>query len=179
MFQNINPYLNYLYHRLSKFSLIATGLILCALILFIFDETYQQKKLVRMKSEFVEISKGKDQFKQSEFDAKLILENDSNLNLPKKANLPDILEYIQEAAKKDNILVDNISYKFIELPAIQSISYEITFPVVGKYFDIRKFIGNVSQKNSGVVLQNIELSRENNQANDLDGLLQLTIYLKN
>jgi Tfp pilus assembly protein PilO len=75
--------------------------------------------------------------------------------------------------------VDNINYKFTELPSIHSISYEITFPVTGKYLDIRKFLSQISQKNSGVVLQNVEVSRENNQVNELDGVLQLAIYARN
>ena len=179
MLQNITPYLNYIYHKLSKFSLIGFGLILCALMLFIFEKVYLQKKLEHMKSELVEFSRMNQVFKQQASTLKLSLVNESALNLPNKTELPNILEFIQLSAKQNNIVVDNINYKFTELPSIHSQSYEITFPVTGKYLDIRQFLSRVSQSNNGVILQNVEISRDNNQATELDGLLQLAIYAKN
>ena len=179
MLQDINPYLNYIYHKLSKYSLIGLGLIFCALILFFFEKVYLQKKLENKRSELVEFSRMNKTFKQNASVQKLSLEADNTLNLPKKTELPNILEFIQLSAKQNNIIVDNINYKFTELPSIHSQSYEITFPVTGKYLDIRKFLSQISQNNSGVILQNVEISRENNQVTELDALLQLAIYAKN
>lgn len=177
--KNITPYLRYQYQRLSKLTLVGLSLIFCALVLFTFDWFYQQKELVKLNSELKSI---RQDGKIKEIKTPIVnssLNIYGTLKLPNKSELPNILEFIHTSAKNNNIYFDSVDYKFTDLPSINSQSYEITLPASGKYLDVRKFIEEVNQINNGVVLKNIELSRENSQINDLDAFLQFTIYLKN
>ncbi|NOU25007.1 MAG: hypothetical protein HOO90_05675 [Methylotenera sp.] len=178
MLSNINPFVSYMYQRLGKYSVIGLSLTFCGLLLFGFNFTYQLKKLAILKIELAEITHKKNlSVRQLESNGP---ENFYGiLNFPKKSELHNVIEFIHVSAQQNNLFVDNVDYKFTELPSIHMVSYEVTLPISGKYLDVRAFISQLSKKYAGVILQNVELSRENSQVNNLDGFLQLNIYVNN
>ncbi|NOU26022.1 MAG: type 4a pilus biogenesis protein PilO [Methylotenera sp.] len=179
MLVKLSAYLKYQYERLSKLTLAGLILIICAMILLTFSLTYQQNKLEKLKVDMADMQRGDEMKANRSTDTVSQLELYENLILPNKSELPNVIEYIHTVAKKNNIYFDNVEYKFSDLTLIQSQSYEVTFPASGNYLNVRKFIQEVSRLDHGIVLKNIELSRDNNQINEIDALFEFSIYLKN
>lgn len=179
MLSNITPYFRYLYQRLSKSTLVGLTLIFSALVLFAFDWIYQKNELVKLNSELTSITQDGALKVNKIPSVKSLIHNYWTLKWPDKSELPNIIEFIHNSAENNNINFDSVDYKFSDLSSINSQSYEMAFSVNGKYLDVRKFIQEVNLINNGVVLKDIQLSRENNQINDIDAFLQFTIYLKN
>lgn len=179
MLRNFTPYLNYIYPKITKLGWAGLCLALCALMFLVFNITFQQKKLEQIKADITEIEKSANLIIQRDTSKESTKDVKDELELHKRTELLDIFEYIQTTAKNNNIIIESEDYKLTELPIINSSSYEVKFPATGKYADFRKLISQIEQKYSGVALKNIELSRESNQANVLDGFLQIVIYVKN
>jgi hypothetical protein len=177
MKQDILPYLIYLYRKLSKLALIGLSLILCAFALFIFDKVIQQQKVENLKSELMTLNSANQSLTQ-----KAIVQQSSSgigdvLDLREKTEMLATIELIQSTAKKNDIYVDNIDYQFSMLPLVHAASYEVSFPANGKYLDFRRFLRQLTQDYDGIILQHVEFSRNDNQVNELDGLLKLMIYV--
>ena len=179
MLVKFSNYFQYQFKRLSKLTLVGLILMICAAILFAFSLTYQQNKLTKLKVDIKDMQR--DNVKKENLVNATVspYELYEHLNLPNKDELPNVIEYIHSVAKKNNIYFDNVEYKFADLAIIQSQSYDVTFPASGNYLNIRKFIQDVSRLDHGVVLKNVEFSRDNNQINDIDALFEFTLYLKN
>ena len=179
MLQNFYSWMNYSSRKLTHYGLLGIALMLCGLLLVLFDVSFTQKKLELMQNELIKLTENKNALLRQKNIIKAPMLANGGFQLTKRSDLPNELEFIFEAAKANTVSIDSAEYKLSELPSIQSRSYEVNIPIVGSYPNIRHFIDQVVHKNNGVVLSNVELSRDNNQIRDLDGLLQFIIYMKN
>jgi Tfp pilus assembly protein PilO len=159
--------------------LIGIGLIVLSLVVFVFNKAYLQTKLKDASLALIDAKSKGAAHVNKESRLEQISAMNNLLNFPAKSELLKMLESIYVVAKQDNVTFDQADFKFSELPSIQSESYEITLPITGKYLDIRKFLSQLNGESSGVVLRNIELSRANGQANVLDGVIHLSLFVTN
>lgn len=177
--RNFYSWINYHCHKLTRYGLLGMVLMVCALLLAMFDASFQQKKIESMQNELAKLTENRKSLLLQKRIIKAPLPAYGGFSLAKSPDLPNELEFIFEAAKTNTVSINSADYKLTELPSIQSRSYEVNIPIVGSYPNIRHFIDQVVRKNNGVVLSNVELSRDNNQTHNLDGLLQFIIYMKN
>ena len=176
MFQNITPFLNYFYSRLGKYGVIGIGLLFSGLLLIYFNDSHQHKKSSLLNEELSELKRKNISNSGTKTRA---LDSLVDINFPDKSSLHDTLELIQNTAQKNNIQIESVDYKLTELPSIHAFSYDVSLPVYGKYIDIKKFMRELSQNNKAIIVKDIALSRDDNQVNDLNGLLQLVLYFRN
>lgn len=97
---------------------------------------------------------------------------------PLGASLPKNLDAINEVAIKYRLILNHGDYKLTQTKQGQLSRYEIVFPVVGKYTQIRHFIADVLLKLPALALSDLQIKRENSLSPTVEAKLVFVLFLK-
>lgn len=97
---------------------------------------------------------------------------------PIGATLSKQLELIEKTALKQQLILSRGDYKLTKTKQGQLSRYEIVFPLVGNYTQIRQFIAAVLQKLPALALTDLQIKRENVMSPTLQARLVFTLFLQ-
>lgn len=99
-------------------------------------------------------------------------------SLPRRADIPDLMERIFKIAFENNLLIENGDFKYIKNQDAAFSRYIIILPTQGKYAELRKFMSRVLQEIPSLSLDNISFNREDVKNPEVAAELYLTLYLR-
>jgi Tfp pilus assembly protein PilO len=97
---------------------------------------------------------------------------------PAGATLPMQIELIEKIALKQKIVLNRGDYKLTKAKQGQLMRYEIIFPLVGSYTQIRQFIIAVMQRIPALALSDMQIKRENVATTSVQARLVFTLFLQ-
>lgn len=97
---------------------------------------------------------------------------------PPVAAAPELLGTLFKAAEARGLALRSGEYKLLREPGFQLARYQIVLPVTGSYASVRDFTGDALKALPTLVLDDVNLKRENVGATALDAQVRLTLYLK-
>lgn len=97
---------------------------------------------------------------------------------PAGASLPEHLGMINDAAIKYHLVLNRGDYKFTQTKQGQLSRYEIVFPIVGHYIQIRHFIAEVLLKVPALALNDLQIKRENSLSPTVEAKLVFVLFLQ-
>jgi hypothetical protein len=172
----IHPFIKYSYRRITSYGAWGLFLFVLACGLVAYKSLVSDAKVFHVEHQLAALQRNIKENKPAQIENIDINRVDKFLS---ESDLPGILELIQIMAGKNHVSFDSIEYAFNRVPELNVISCTINLPVSGKYLDIQKFIYQIlDHYAANMVLNNIEVYRENNTVNELNGNLQLIVYLK-
>lgn len=164
---------SYYYRKLSRLTKAGLILMLVAVMVFTFDLLIHQRSISGL-AQRLEIAKTDPIASAIDF------QSHQAVAMLRKVELPDTLDFIYQVAKRNKVTLDEITYQYSELTMINAASYELDIPIYGNYLDVRKFLAELLKKpNHAIAINHINLARDDVLSKDLDGMLNLTIYMKN
>ena len=98
--------------------------------------------------------------------------------LPMGSKLPQFLTAIDEAALKQHLTLNRGEYKLTQIKKAEFSRYQIAFPVVGKYTQIRQFIAVVLAALPALGLSDVQITRENSLSPTVEARLEFVLYLQ-
>jgi Tfp pilus assembly protein PilO len=96
---------------------------------------------------------------------------------PREESTPHWLARIFAAAAANGIVLESGEYKLDRKAAERLARYEILLPIKGTYAQVRGFVAQVLATVPAVVLEEVNLRRENVQSPRLDARVRFTLYL--
>ena len=97
--------------------------------------------------------------------------------LPKASAAPDELNKLYEAAKAQNIILDQGEYRMIRDDGNKISRYEIVLPVKGSYPQIRKFVNQVLKDIPTMALEGITFQRQKVGESVTQSQIRFTLFL--
>ena len=94
------------------------------------------------------------------------------------ASLPKWLSLIEQSALKQHLTLNHGDYKLSQTKQGQLLRYEIILPVVGKYTQVRQFIGEVLKNLPVLALIDVQIKRENSLSPTVEARLVFVLYLQ-
>lgn len=97
---------------------------------------------------------------------------------PAGASLPKWLSMMDAMAIKRHLILNRGDYKLSQTKQGELLRYEIVFPVVGQYIQIRQFIADVLLKLPALALNDLQIKRENSLSPTVEARLVFVLFLK-
>jgi Tfp pilus assembly protein PilO len=97
---------------------------------------------------------------------------------PAGVTLPKQIELIEKMALKEKLTLNHGDYKLTKTKKGQLMRYEITFPMVGNYTQIRQFVADILQKMPALALSDLQIKRENVASPIVQARLVFTLFLQ-
>jgi len=106
-------------------------------------------------------------------DARLFLER-----LPARGQLPQMTETILAQASASGIALERGTYDFSVMPSRRVVRARMTFPVHGKYPDIRRFVDGTLAALPSAAVDGLRLERKDIGATEIDAQVRFAVYLR-
>jgi Tfp pilus assembly protein PilO len=97
---------------------------------------------------------------------------------PDTDSLVDTLERIYAVASKNNLSLDHSEYNLSAMSIGHLQTYEISFPVRGRYVQVRNFISELLAQNKNMALSEVSLTRNSVTDIGVEANLKLTVYVQ-
>ena len=180
--------LYYAYWVLSRFAkklgvwgLIAIALLLVSLLFYVMSITKIEQEIISAQNTLDHAHKNEAVITSIPVATTQVTMRDiSNYyhQLPMGSDLPQYLSVIDEAALKQHLTLNLGNYKLTQTKKAEFSRYQIVFPVVGKYTQIRQFIAIVLEKLPALGLSDVQITRENTLSPTVEARLEFVLYLQ-
>lgn len=97
-------------------------------------------------------------------------------HFPAERSLPDWLEKIQGAAKRNALLLQQGDYHIARDKGGKLLRYQIKMPINGSYLNIRKFLGAVLTEIPTASLDNVKFERQKIGDSTIEATVELSLY---
>ena len=96
---------------------------------------------------------------------------------PPAKELPDLLEKIFEAARKETLVLEHGEYRALKDSVGELMRYQVTLPVQGTYPQIRKFLRSALAGIPALSLDSIQFDRRKIGDATVEAKIKLVVYL--
>lgn len=106
------------------------------------------------------------------------------LSFPRNTDLPALLTQINRLALAQQLVINSGDYRFKKSTQAASAGqqqlsrYELAYPVVGRYPQLRQFVQTMHAEMPALVLEDIEISRENTLSPLVESRMLLVIFVR-
>lgn len=97
---------------------------------------------------------------------------------PAGASLPKWLSMIDAMAIKRHLILNRGDYKLSQTKQGELLRYEIVFPVVGQYIQIRQFVADVLLMLPALALDDLQIRRKNSLSPTVEARLVFVLFLQ-
>lgn len=171
--------------NLGVFGLLGVMIIVACSLLFIVNILPAAKQLNESKSVLARTQEATAEKPQGATIAPAVSEKTTAQDVaafyklfPAGATLPKQLELIEKTALKQQLMLNRGDYKLSKTKQGQLMRYEIIFPLVGTYTQIRQFIALVLQKLPALALSDLQIKRENVMVPKVQARLVFILFLQ-
>lgn len=98
--------------------------------------------------------------------------------LPAASSAPDSIQKIYDAARAQNLHLEQGEYRLTHDNGGKLAHYELIFPIKGGYLQVRKFIDQVLADNANIVLDSISFQRQKVGDATLQSQVKFILFLK-
>ena len=99
-------------------------------------------------------------------------------SLPERSALPEITGKIAAQAQAAGLALDRGSYDLTVTHSGQLVRARMTFPVHGRYTDIRRFIDSTLATVPGAAVDGLRLQRKDIGAAEIDADIRFAVYVR-
>jgi hypothetical protein len=100
-------------------------------------------------------------------------------NLPKRSELPAIAGQVFKLAAVAGVTLDRGHYEFAPLHSGHLARYRMTFPIKGRYPDIRHFIDATLRAVPSAAIDGLRIERKNAGDDTVNADLRFTVFVRN
>jgi Tfp pilus assembly protein PilO len=167
--------------KIGTWGLLAVGLMLVSLLLYISKMTKLEQDILSVQDALNKAQRSAAVVTSAPVVAAQLTMRDVSAyyqQLPKGSALPSYLNTINQAAMQQHLILNRGDYKLTQLKKAEFSRYQIVFPVVGKYTQIRQFIAIVLEKLPALGLSDVQITRENSLSPTVEARLEFVLYLQ-
>jgi len=170
--------------KLGVFGLLGVALIVTCGLLFVTNILPATKQLDNAKYALAQVQKATERSQEilpaPELSEKTTTQDVTEFYklFPTGASLPKQLELIEKTALKQQLTLNRGDYKLTKTKQDQLMRYEIVFPLIGSYTQIRQFIATVLQELPALALSDLQIKRENAMSPMVQARLVFTLFLQ-
>jgi Tfp pilus assembly protein PilO len=96
---------------------------------------------------------------------------------PMSDGVPQLLAKIQQAAQRNRLTLDKGEYKLAREQDFPVVRYQVTFPVVGEYTQVRGFVNTVLDTVPAAAVDELVLKREDIGDEQLEARVRFSLFL--
>ena len=167
--------------KLGAWGLIAIALMLASLLFYLTSITKIEQEIIAAQNALNHAQKNEAVITPIAVAATQLSMHDITAyyhQLPIGSVLPNYLRVINEAALKQHLTLNRGDYKLTLIKKAEFSRYQIVFPVVGKYTQIRQFIAAVLATLPALGLSDVQITRENTLSPTVEARLEFVLYLQ-
>ena len=102
----------------------------------------------------------------------------ARLSLPERSDTNDVLRVLLQKAEEAQLTLDAAKYEMSSTKSGALLRYSVTFPVVGSYPQIRKFIDSSLKALPAVALTDLAIERKSIADAEVEARIRMTIFSK-
>ena len=174
LLKRTGPMILYQMNRIGGIGAAGAAVLLFAVIFFFSAVLPQQKQLITLE----------DQIRQahhvnSSADSAPVRLNRFMNSLPKRSELPKILGQVFSLAGTSSVTLDKGRYEMSPTRSGHLAQYRMTFPIKGRYPDIRKFIDSVLTTVPSAALEGLHIERKAVGDDSVAADLRFSVFVRN
>jgi len=174
----VAPYLSRQVQRVGRTGVGGAGLLMAALAFFVGTNVPLRHQVVTLQQELeaakqARLESAANARPAPDTDARLFLER-----LPARGQLPQMTETILAQASASGIALERGTYDFSVMPSRRVVRARMTFPVHGKYPDIRRFVDGTLAALPSAAVDGLRLERKDIGATEIDAQVRFAVYLR-
>ena len=180
--------IHHIYWQIGKFAkdiglwgLIGIVIIIACLIFYIAKIQTLEQAIIVSQNEFDLTKKDSKILVQPKIIATQTSTQEVNefyQRFPSGTTVPKWINLINGIAIKQHLTLDRGDYKFSQTKQGELLRYEVVFPLIGKYSEVRQFISLVLVQLPALALNDLQIKRENSLSPSVEARLVFVLFLK-
>ncbi len=174
------PFLSHRAQYIGRLGVIGVALLIFSLVCFLSANSALHRELAGLQSDLAREQRDQAASRRAGTAVALDTQSLAFINeLPARAELPAITARIYGQASAVGIVLDRGSYDFHVTHSGRIVRAQMSFPVVGTYPNIRRFVTGTLTAIPGVAVDGLKVERKSIGAAEISAEIRFTVFLRN
>ena len=160
--------------RTGRPGLVGLALMLASIVFFVSTQLPMTAELQSLRGQVAASQLGPTQTGLAHHDPA----GAARLSLPERSDTNDVLRVLLQKAEEAQLTLDAAKYEMSSTKSGALLRYSVTFPVVGSYPQIRKFIDSSLKAVPAVALTDLAIERKSIADAEVEARIRMTIFSK-